>query len=148
MASSVLRLAFSWRRRWFSARSISMCWRSARSARSMALRRRAAAASASGSAGIVGLQRLEAVDDADQIQPDGLVHLDQPLAAVGVGLRDQLLGPGELVAVCRQELGGGEEAVAGQAGVGVRAGLLQGQAAVAVGQRLLGAREVLQRPRG
>jgi hypothetical protein len=28
------------------------------------------------------LEGLEAVDDADQVQPHGLVHLDEPLAAV------------------------------------------------------------------
>src|SRR4051812_2093131 len=48
----------------------------------------------------------------------------------------------------REELGCGEEVVAGQAGVGVRAALLQRQPAGAVRQRLLGAREVLLRPRG
>jgi hypothetical protein len=46
-------------------------------------------------------------------------------------LGDELFGAGQLVAVCGQELARGEEAVAGQAGVGVRAGLLQRQAAVA-----------------
>jgi hypothetical protein len=86
----------------------------------------------SGSGGIVFSERLEAVDDADQVQPDGLVHLDQPLPAVRLGLGDELLGAGELVAVRGEELDGGEKAVAGQAGVGVRAGLLQRQAAKAV----------------
>ena len=41
----------------------------------------------------------------------------------------------------------GEEAVAAQAGVGVRAGLDERQAAVAVGQRLLGAGDALLHPR-
>lgn len=39
----------------------------------------------------------------------GSFHLDQPLAAVGLGLGDELLGSRELVAVLRQEFGGGEE---------------------------------------
>lgn len=47
----------------------------------------------------------------------------------------------------RQEIDGGQDAVVGQAGVRVWAGLLQWQAAVAVRERLLGTREVLQRPR-
>ena len=50
----------------------------------------------SGSAAIAAVQGLEAVDDADQVQADGLVDRDQPLASVGFGLRDELLGAGEL----------------------------------------------------
>jgi len=43
---------------------------------------------------------------------------------LGGGLGDQSLGLGELVAVDGQELLGGQEVVAGQAGVGVWAALL------------------------
>src|SRR4051812_23203383 len=110
--------------------------RRTRSARPTARRCRSVAAWVSGSAAIVP-QALEPADDPDQVQTDGLVHVDQPSTPVGVGPGDQLLGARELVAVRGQELTGGEEAVAGQAGVGVGAGLLQRQAAVPVRQRLL-----------
>ena len=53
-----------------------------------------------------------------------------------------------LCAVLGQEFGGGEEHRAGQAGVGVRAALLDGQPAVAVGQGLGGAAEALFGPGG
>jgi hypothetical protein len=36
---------------------------------------------------------------------------NQTLSAVGLGLGDPLLGPGELVAMGREELGSGQEAV-------------------------------------
>ena len=55
-----------------------------------------------------------------------------------VGDIDQGQGAAALFAQFGQELGSGEEDRAGQAGVGVRAGLLQRQPAVAVGQGLGG----------
>src|SRR3954451_9185472 len=59
--------------------------RSARSARSTVRWWRAAAAWLSSSAAIAVLERFDAVDDPDQVQPDGLVHLDEPLAALILG---------------------------------------------------------------
>ncbi|MGH2947708.1 MAG: hypothetical protein ACRDPC_15895 [Solirubrobacteraceae bacterium] len=61
-----------------------------------------------------------AVDDAYQVQANQLVHLDQPPPAIPLGLGDQFLGSRELVPVLGQELDRGQEAVAGQARVGVR----------------------------
>ena len=49
-------------------------------------------------------------------------------------------------AVLGQELGGGHEHRAGQAGIGMRAGLLDRQPAEPVGQRLGGAAEALFGP--
>jgi hypothetical protein len=53
----------------------------------------------------------------------GLVHLDEPPTAVGLGAGDELLAPREVVAVLGQEFDRGQEAVAGQARVGMRAAL-------------------------
>ena len=52
---------------------------------------------------------------------------------VGFGASDQRAGVVELLAMLRQELGGGDEQWASQARIGVRAGLLQRQAAITVG---------------
>ena len=79
------------------------------------------------------VERLEAVDDAQQVEPDRRVHVNDALASVGCGCGDQLVGSLELVAVLGEELAGGEEVGAGQAGVRVRALLLERQAAVPVG---------------
>src|SRR5919198_4326359 len=116
--------------------------RSARWARSRIARRRWAAAARRWSVlRLILLERFEAVDDPAQVGSDRLVHLDEPLPAVGLRLGDELLGALELIAMGGEELGGGEEVVAGQARVRVRAGLLKREAAVAVGERLLGAGE-------
>jgi hypothetical protein len=56
--------------------------------------------------------------------------------AAGLGRGGDLQQLLVLLAMLGQELGGGDEHRAGQAGVGVRAALLDRQAAVAVGQRL------------
>ena len=53
-----------------------------------------------------------------------LVHLGESLLSAGLSGGDELQGLLPLSAVLRQELAGGEEHRAGQAGVGVRAGLL------------------------
>jgi hypothetical protein len=59
----------------------------------------------SGSAASEVLQRLESFDDSDQVQPDRFIHLDQPLAAVGLRVGDELPGPIELITMRRQEVG-------------------------------------------
>jgi hypothetical protein len=58
--------------------------------------------------------------------------------SLSVGGVDQSECAAALFVQLGQELGSGEENWAGQAGVGVRAGPLQRQSAVAVGQRLGG----------
>jgi hypothetical protein len=92
--------------------------------------RLAAVASGSGSGGIgfflhVRFEGFDSLDDPDQVELHGRVHLDQPLVAVALGVGEQSLGALELLAVEWQELVGGEEVVAGQAGVRVLAGLLE-----------------------
>jgi hypothetical protein len=70
---------------------------------------------------------LQAVDDVDEVELDGLVDLHEPLLAAVPGVGEQLAGPVELFAVQRQELVAGEEVIAGRARVRVRTGLLKGQ---------------------
>jgi len=91
---------------------------------------------------------LEAVDDPHQVELDRLVDIDELLLAALASVGGQLAGAIELLAVNLEELAGGEEVVARQAGVGVRAGLLQRQPAEPVGERLFGAGEALLGPRG
>jgi hypothetical protein len=79
---------------------------------------------------------LEAVDDADDVELDGLVHVDQALVPAFPRVREKLAGAVEVVAVYGQMLGGGEDVVAGSATRWVRAGLLQRQEVGAVGERL------------
>jgi hypothetical protein len=76
-----------------------------------------------------------------------VVHLDHAGLPGCLGLGDERSGGVELLVVLGQELGGGDEQRAGQTGVGVRAGFLQRQTAVAVGQRHFRPGEVLLHPR-
>ena len=96
----------------------------------------------------VRLGVVEGGDDAVEVAQDLPVHLDQPVLAAGLGGGDELQDLLAVVAVLGQELAGGEEHRAGQAGVGVRAGLLDRQAAEPVGQRLGGPAEALLGPGG
>src|SRR6516162_10501914 len=93
------------------------------------------------SARIGGLRFAVLLDFADHLVQAGedlLVHLGDPgLAVPGRGL-DEGERAVPLLAQLGQELRPGEEDRAGQARVGVRAALLDGQAAVAVGQGLGG----------
>ena len=91
---------------------------------------------------------LERVDDAVEVAQDLLVHLDQPGLAAGLGGGDELDDLRAVGAVLGQELRGGDEHRAGQAGVGVRAGLLDRQPAEPVGQRLGRPAEALLGPGG
>src|SRR5450755_3890298 len=92
---------------------------------------------------VLSFELLGALDDRHQVDPGGLVDLDQPLVAVLLAVLDQLLGARKLLAMRRQERLIGEERRAGQARVRVRTGLLQRQPAVAVRQGLLGTRDLL-----
>ena len=74
------------------------------------------------------------------------VHLGESLLSAGFGGGDQLQGLLSLLVVLGQEFVGGQEHGAGQTRVGVRAALLHGQSAVAVGQGLGGAAESLFGP--
>jgi hypothetical protein len=57
-----------------------------------------------------------------EVAGDLPVHLGLPGVAASFGCGDDLQGLPVLIAVLRQELRGGDEHGAGQAGVGVRAG--------------------------
>src|SRR5271166_7042235 len=94
---------------------------------------------------IVGLQRR---DDLFEVAGDLPVHLDHACLAAGFGRGDDLERDAVLGPVLGQELGRGDEERAGQAGVGVRAGLDQWQAAEAVGQCLCRAAQALFGPGG
>src|SRR6266571_552416 len=117
-------------------------------------RRAAAAASGAGASGGIGrcLVAVRVVfehgDDLVQVGGDLLVHLGNAGVAVGFGGGDELEGGLPLGSVLRQELGGGDEHRAGQARVGVRAGLHERQLAVSVRERLGGAREPVPGPGG
>ena len=76
---------------------------------------------------------IEGGDDAVEVSEDLLVHLGQPGLAAGLGGGDELDDLTAVGAVLGQELRGGDEHRAGQAGVGVRAGLLDRQPAEPVG---------------
>src|SRR5579859_3917294 len=105
---------------------------------------RRAAASARGSGGTGGcLLVLAAVffeggNDLSEVGRDLLVHLGEAGVAGGLGGGDQLQGGLPLGVVAGEELGGGDEHGAGQAGVGVRAGLHDRELAVAVRECLGG----------
>ncbi len=77
-----------------------------------------------------------------------MVHFGQPELTALAGAFDDPAGEVELFAVLRQEFGGRDENRAGQAGVGMRAALLQRQPAVAIGQGLSGLGEVVLCPFG
>src|SRR6266511_683925 len=79
---------------------------------------------------------LERGDALVEVAGDLPVHLCQARLAAGFGRGGDLQQLLVLLAMLGQELGGGDEHRAGQAGVGVRAALLDRQAAVAVGERL------------
>lgn len=65
---------------------------------------------------LLGLgQRLETLDDPDQVELDLLVLLNEALVPRGACRVDQLERVGELVAVSGQVLTGGQEVGAGQA---------------------------------
>jgi len=72
----------------------------------------------------------------------------QPFPPGGFGGGEQLTGLPGLLAVDREELGGGLEVRAGQAGVGMRAVLLRRAAAVAVGEGVRGSGEPVLDPLG
>ena len=77
-----------------------------------------------------------------------LVHLDEAELPAGLGGGHDLQHLLALLVVLGQELGRGDEHRAGQAGVGVRAGLLHRESAEPVGQRLGHASEPLFGPAG
>src|SRR5215211_5053757 len=77
---------------------------------------------------VAGFQRT---DDPVQVGQDLLVHLGQPQLPVGGGGGQQPLGLVAVLAVLVQELWGGDEHRAGQAGVGMGAGLLHREPAIA-----------------
>ena len=91
---------------------------------------------------------FESADDGEQVGLDGAVHLGEAGAAVGFGAGNQCAGGVELLVVLRQELGGGDEQRAGQAGVGVWTRFLLRQTAISVGQSHFRARQVLFHPGG
>src|ERR1022692_793919 len=122
-------------------------------ARVSSCRRAAAMASGAGSLRTGGsffvfAAGFEGGDDLAEVDGDVLVHLGDAGVPGGFGGGDELQGGLALGVVVREELGGGEEHRAGQAGVGVRAGLDQRQLAVAVRERLGGAGQVLFCPGG
>src|SRR5262249_48861002 len=78
----------------------------------------------------VGLKRG---NDLFEVVGDLPVHLHHAVLAAGFGCGDDLQGLLSVLSVLRQELDGGEEHRACQAGVGVGARLHQGKSAVAVG---------------
>src|ERR1022692_499378 len=91
---------------------------------------------------------FEGGDDLFEVDCYLLVHLGDAGVPGGFGGGDELQGGLPLGVVVREELGGGDEHRAGQAGVGVRAGLDQRELAVAVRERLGGAGQVLFCPGG
>ena len=92
------------------------------------------------------MELLEGGDDAFEVVLDSAVVVDQALLTVGFGDLEQLLVVLGVLAVDGQELDGGLELGAGQAGVGVGAFLLGRPAAVAVGKAGLDAVEVVLDP--
>jgi hypothetical protein len=93
--------------------------------------------------GVLVLERVEPVEDGDEACLVAAVDLDHALVAGRPGAADQLACALELLFEDGPEAGVGEERVAGQAGIGVRAVELQRQPAVSVRERLLGASDPL-----
>ncbi|WP_199819170.1 hypothetical protein [Streptomyces sp. FxanaA7] len=87
---------------------------------------------------LVLLAIFQLADDAVEVVGDLLVHLGHAGVAAALGVVDQRQGAGVLFPEFGQELGPGDEDRAGQAGIGVWAGLLNGQPAEAVGEGLGG----------
>ena len=97
--------------------------------------------------GLCGEQVVEAGEDRLECCHVGEVDLGEALVAVGLCALGELLCARALLEKDRPEGLVGHERIAGQARVGVWALLLDGNAAVAVGQRLLRAREALLQQR-
>src|SRR6266699_2318976 len=123
-------------------------------ARVSSCRRLAAAVSGVAASADIGgtvlrvLAGLKGGDDPLEAAGDLLVHLHHPRLPAVLGRRDDLQGLLMLAAVPGEELGGGDEQWAGQAGVGVLAPPDQGQPAVAVGEGLHCPAEPLLGPGG
>jgi hypothetical protein len=94
------------------------------------------------------LECFEGGDDLVQAGLDAAQVLGQAQLTLGVGLGDEAAVGGGLPLVDLQEHGRGLEVWAGQAGVGVRAVLLGGAGAVAVGQAVADPVEVVLDPLG
>ncbi|WP_189701395.1 hypothetical protein [Streptomyces chromofuscus] len=93
------------------------------------------------SAGVRGLLAIavcEFADHAVKVVGGLLVHLGDAGMTAALRIVDQRQGASVLFAQLGQELGPREEDPAGQAGICMRTGLLNGQPAVAVGQGLGG----------
>ena len=86
----------------------------------------------------VAAQRFQRGDDLVEVDQDLAVVSGQPFPPGGLGGTEQLAGLPGVLAVDREEFGGGLEVRAGQAGVGVRAVLLRRAAAMAVGEGVSG----------
>src|SRR5262249_19467594 len=99
-------------------------------------------------AGPVVAERFEGGDDRLQAVLNAAQVLGKALLALGAGLGDETAVGGGLPPVDWQEHGRGLEVRAGQAGVGVRAVLLGGAGAVAVGQAVADPVEVVLDPLG
>lgn len=93
------------------------------------------------------LVAFEAGDDRGEVVGGAGVHFGEPSLAVLFGAFDDVECELKVVAVLGQELGCGDEDGAAQTSVGVRAALLQREAAVSVGQGHGGPGEVLFGPR-
>ena len=104
------------------------------------------------SAGIAGAllidHGLQGRDDALQVGLDLAEVVDQAELAPGIGLGDEAPVGGGLAAVGVQELGCGLEVWARKTSVGVRAFLLGGAGAIAVGQAVAHPVQVLLHPLG
>src|SRR5437667_6046432 len=94
------------------------------------------------------LERFQGGDDPVQVGLDAAQVLGEAQLAFAVSLGDESAVGGGLPPVDLQEYGRGLEVRAGQAGVGVRAVLLCGSAAVAVGEAVADAVEVVLDPLG
>src|SRR5215472_13503019 len=99
-------------------------------------------------AGTVLVECFEGGDDRLQAGLDAAQVLGEAELAVGVGLGDETPVGRGLAPVNRQEHGRGLEVRAGEAGVGVRAVLLGGAGAVAVGEAVADPVEVVLDPLG
>jgi hypothetical protein len=98
------------------------------------------------SPGIGHLRRLEPIDDPHEVQPH---RLFMSTSRWRPSARARLMSCSVRFSWSRcwgRELVGRQKALAGQASVRVRSGLLQRQPAIAVGEGLPGTRQVLRRP--